>query len=743
MHRISVRIAVVVAIVAMPVAAPGWGLAARAAPPAPRFVVPRAIDPGISRPTGVAAGDVNGDGFADAIATGELPPPSGALVAALGDGSGNFPVSMPTRLPGNSGACEPTPSDFDDDGILDVAVVGCSVGTGGPVFLLLGNGDGTFALTQQLPNGGVGHLDAADFDGDGNQDLVLGNEDAIFDDLSVYFGNGDGTVDPPVTYASNGRPFDVAVADTNGDGAPDLVVAQGGSPSTMLNDGTGTFLPPLPSAGMNAFRFTLTNLNGDASIDMAAVNASAGNVVIGLGRGDGTFAPGQEIPNLTLQTQAIAAGDFNGDGHPDLVVNDGEMTSILLLGRGDAIFGKRSTWLVASVAFAPADLNGTGPTDLISVSQEPGTVYANLGTRQGFVAPRLTERNISGQAALGDVNGDGRLDVVTAGERVAPGVIQSVLVTNLNLGRTRFGPPLVSVVRMDDAGSGTGALELADMNGDGRLDAVGGFSNLFFHPENLFVAMGRGDGTFGPPLMLSSGDLNADVESMAVADVTGDGESDIVSHTLASLSVLPGHGDGTFDPPLISGQSGPAQTATLVGDVTGDGILDVVAVLRTGTEDIARSELLLQAGGGAGRFGLVQTRVIDTNTGSSAIADLNGDGRPDVASSGQKGFDAGRDGLFVLLTTPNGRMDVPVHYAQGFGAVIAGDVNADGTTDLLTDGVDRIGLNLNPGDGTFDDLALLQAAGPPTVIGDVVPDGRPDIVSALGNAFALYVNRTP
>jgi hypothetical protein len=230
---------------------------------------------------------------------------------------------------------------------------------------------------------------------------------------------------------------------------------------------------------------------------------------------------------------------------------------------------------------------------------------------------------------------------------------------------------------------------------------------------------------------------------MAVADVTGDGELDIVSHTLAALSVLPGNGDGTFGPPIITGQSGPSQTATLVGDVTGDGILDVVAVLRTGTEDIARSELLLQAGVGAGFFGLVQTRVIDTNTGSSAMADLNGDGRPDVASSGQAGFDAGRDGLFVLLTTPSGRLGAPVHYARGFGAVIAGDVNVDGATDLLTDGVDRIELNLNPGDGTFDDLALLPAAGPPTVVGDVVIDGRPDIVSALGNAFTLYVNRTP
>ncbi len=215
----------------------------------------------------------------------------------------------------------------------------------------------------------------------------------------------------------------------------------------------------------------------------------------------------------------------------------------------------------------------------------------------------LVPSSVPGEIALGDVDGDGRIDVVTAGGILPEdGGIESVLGAHLNRGAGRFAPTKISKLRDETASSGVAALTLVDVNGDGKLDAVGGFENFQFSPNNLFVALGKGNGRFAPPLLTDTGEQSTDVLDLAVADVTGDGRLDIVANTTSQLSVLPGNGNGTFRAPILSGSGGPEQTNTLLGDVTGDGITDAVVTLVTGGEDFSSSDLVVEQGDGKGHF---------------------------------------------------------------------------------------------------------------------------------------------
>jgi hypothetical protein len=310
----------------------------------------------------------------------------------------------------------------------------------------------------------------------------------------------------------------------------------------------------------------------------------------------------------------------------------------------------------------------------------------------------VTITSVFGLPDSGDVNGDGHRDLVRPGVRVQPGRLQSVVVTHLGDGHGGFGKPIVSPIRMETASSGPTQLRLADVNEDGLPDAVGGFNNVLPSPHNLFSMLSNGDGTFGAPSLLSSGDTNADVDALDVADVTGDGHLDIVSNTTGTLSVKPGHGDGTFGAPMLSGRGSSGnkpQVGTHVADFTLDGIPDVVAVIITGTENIAGSDVVLQQGNGDGTFFVLQTLHIDSNAGQSDVADLNGDTRPDVAVEGTAGFDFGLNGLFVFVDAVDGTLGDASYVPRGFGSLAISDVNLDGAPDILTDGISGILVNLN------------------------------------------------
>ena len=256
--------------------------------------------------------DFNRDGKADLAVTG-----ANGVYVLLGNGDGSFQGARTYAQSGISGVAV---GDVNRDGITDLVAVTAYTG----VSVLFGNGDGTFggAVATAIP--GFSLWSVADVNGDGTFDLVInigaGQPGAP---VSTYLGNTDGTFQPPLNSASVAGyiPYAMTTGDFNGDGKPDMALFYGANLQTMLGNGDGTFQAPFSSNVLLAASAAFAgDFNGDGKVDLIAVSNPAGQgLVVILGNGDGTFQAG-----TTLSTDGhpwnVALGDFNLDGKPDFAV---------------------------------------------------------------------------------------------------------------------------------------------------------------------------------------------------------------------------------------------------------------------------------------------------------------------------------------------------------------------------------------------------------------------------------------
>jgi hypothetical protein len=267
----------------------------------------------------------------------------------------------------------------------------------------------------------------ADLDGDGIPDLAVA--DAFGDTLGVLLGNGDGTFAPGAYYPTASHPVSVAATDLNGDGSIDLVVAEewDNKVSVLFNYGDGTFTPRVDYAGgFNADGVVAVDLNGDGRPDLAVSDDNAGPgvqvVSVLLNKGDGTFAPAITSPTGAEPT-AITAADLNGDGKLDLVVTDwgvGANAVSVLIGNGDGTFAANVDYPVGQSpdAVAAVDLNGDGKPDLAVANFYGNTVSVLINHGDGTFAPRVDFSTGAGPSSIAavDLNGDGKLDLAVVCE---------------------------------------------------------------------------------------------------------------------------------------------------------------------------------------------------------------------------------------------------------------------------------------------------------------------------------------
>jgi hypothetical protein len=672
----------------------------------PSFVAPQDLYVG-EGPEGVVSADFNGDGKPDLVEVNGYTPAGGAGVTlSLGNGDGTF--QPPVTLDGGRHGAVVT-GDFDGDGTPDLAYTAITP-AGWNVSVLLNNGDGTFRPVGDFPGDGA-WMTAADLTGNGVIDLVNGSK--------VFLGNGDGTFRFASQIAGTG--IHVAVADVNHDGKPDLVtpLSDAGVLLVYPGNGDGTFQSPLstgiPLSGRDAV--AVGDFNGDGNLDVAVTGTN--RVRILLGNGDGTFRTG---PTYTTpsSTTSLAAVDLNGDGALDLVAGGN-----VLLGNGDGTFQAPQDNYVGSETsdVTVGDFNGDGAPDFATANVGGATLNVRLNNGDGtFVqAPRYGRTDTPYfDTATADVNGDGILDLVSTG---------GVLLGN---GDGTFQDP----VPFD--GLPSPALAVAVLDGDrlavGRHDGVSileHVSGASFQVVANYVVRG--------------GTVSGIMMRMAVADLNGDGIQDLVTTDQRGVNVFLGNPDGTFR--LVSSpRTGFTYASSVaVADFDGDGIPDLAVGHGDIIDGYGVRRVVVFRGNGDGTF----QAPVEYQIGSGgetpvdvAAVDLNGDGHPDLAV-----LDAWGGKIVLMMNQGDGTFTIGPSLRITGGlqatALTVADFNNDGIPDLAAVGDNGAGVLLGHGDGTFDTMLHYGATGLPLAVaaGDFNGDGFTDLaVPGEHGGIAILLN---
>lgn len=609
-------------------------------------------------PVGLFA-DVNGDGIPDAIGETTLNH-NPAISVSLGSGGVVFqpPVLIPII---------PTPgigsfavADINGDHKPDILLFSYE-----QILVLYGNGDGTFRAPAVLYSALGSSLAIGDLNGDGKPDLVFGDVDATLYTpvVRVALGVGDGTFQTPVEYAV-GSTGSISIGDANGDGIPDIIVS---GATILLGDGTGKF-PARKDVLTTVYSPVFaTDINGDGIPDLVAAQGSAAvlygdsvSVVYGLGKMAFTgpkISPVPHDPSTDQVWVALASADINGDGIADLLTADNLGHIAALKGAGDGTFQSPWQFTLAQSqvpsGIITADFNHDGNLDFAVVasgytSTATGEVDVFPGNGDGtFQSPVHIVMPLGAFAlAAGDFNGDGKLDLAVLISQEGSGVSNSVLILN------GAGDGTFSSGATYPMGPYAFSIAAADLNGDGKLDLVvtnpGTYANNYLD-GSISLLMGKGDGTFRASTLSYVAGPNHAPLNVAIADFNGDGKPDMAvtlsnaNYGTGGLAIFLGRGDGTFLTPVIYGADVFAVQAV---DINGDGILDLVV---SQSNESAGPGIRYMLGNGDGTF---QPPIGFNSSVSSqytpfplAIADFNGDGRPDIAA-----FATGGIAAFVNMT---------------------------------------------------------------------------------------------
>lgn len=407
----------------------------------------------------------------------------------------------------------------------------------------------------------------ADFNRDGLPDLAVLDQD--FSDVSVLLGTGNGIFAKAVNYPINhSGGISILTGDLNGDGVPDvLVTCDDGTLVTLLGNANGTLQSPLDTLlSSPVVAVTVADFNRDGKLDVALTVGNtgfAGNVAIVFGNGDGTFQSPQLYP-AGVSVNYIATGDLNGDGAPDLVIDNASSKSIgVLLNDGDGTFQAVKHYPLSAqpLTFVLGDVNNDGKLDL-AVNIFGGILLA-LGKGDGtFQSPSMVlSGTFIGVSAIADFNKDGFPDFTGAG------AVNIVSVTQGNGDGTFVGPADYAV------GSSPRGFAVADLDDDGYLDIAaadnqkgGAVSILLNAGASLPVTLSptaltfaaQSVGTTSPPQAVKL--TNTSASDLAISSVTVSGDF-LVKNKCAS-TVAP---NGSCN---LSVQFRPRATGTRMGVIT-------------------------------------------------------------------------------------------------------------------------------------------------------------------------------
>jgi hypothetical protein len=714
----------------------------------------------------------------------------------LGRGDGTFQVPEILYTQGLAPTWI-TAVNLRNNGHLDLAVTD---GDSSSLEIFLGKGDGTFlpgtqVSLQQIPT----FVAAGDFNKDGNQDLVVGltvAPGAVQPQFLVLLGNGQGgfsgTLTPPPIQGSSFGPIPtgwVASGDLNKDGFPDVVTTvTGGSAITYMNQGGQAFSKGAPFGPQDgAMVVELGDMNEDGCLDAVELG-TFGYLTMAKGTCDGNFVQGNFVAQVGDLDPAVKIVDVNGDGHLDVVSSaayyavggpgygaEGGYLVSVLKGDGTGNFSPAQVYRGGADAYSlvVADFNGDHMPEIITADsfENQGSYFLNDGNgnydgSQGETIGYLTgvtNSPIPGSPVLSvDLNGDAKPDIVLTQFGTVSSVPSQITVM-LNDGTGKFLPPVRSPISVGPTLPYPVFITGAFRN-PAKPDLI--YLTTYVNPGIVAWFPGNGDGTFGAPVTLAT--LPSPAQLVA-GDFNNDGKLDFLvyggdgsSNDVVELDVFLGRGDGTFShlPAQILPGTGSAGIQQIFAiDLNHDGKLDLMTGHNTnGGWTNSGDDLVEFIGNGDGTF--KAPSILIPHFGAVAVADLNGDGLPDLVQARDPAENVGAQlfgtpGVTVYLGKPDGTFArQPTYTLSGFAIpsespAFVGDFNGDGIPDIavryfkdvFVPDEARLHILEGVGDGTFvvtNHYHQLPAYSYPFLGADFNGDGTVDLVELVGYTASFH-----
>ena len=569
-----------------------------------------------------ATGDFNGDGFADLVVQNNF-----QTEILLGKGDGSFHAGATYNVNPVNVTVGDLNGDHHQDLILFGSVAQIMLGDGRGNFRLKATLDSSFGLGTNGCYGSGVHPNAVyikDLNRDGKMDLALAFSSCT-QGAAVFPGKGDGTFSSPKVFnisgAYNGNPGTAAFADFSGDGRPDLLMGSYSAGYVIAyGDTTGGFQSSVISQAPNAGSIAKGDFNDDGIDDLAVVDealCSTCNASVRIFGGSGKgYLQAPKVYSIAVQQGAIAVGDVNGDGKPDIIVtrNAGLLNGVYISPPFPSATSKVAPALhaVASAAATSLDLS-------VLLGRGDGTFHAPVNSHL-LGAPAKSA--VSTSVYLVDVNHDSKLDLIGDWG------------TALGKGNGQFGAP----IPLPSGIGGIVAVAPGDFNGDGKIGlavASDTFDSTFGSlstPSYVYILTGTGNGSFSMSKKISTGLL----VNLIADDLNGDRLTDVLYTTSIAkgglnyidLTVGLSKGQNTFTNADYTVQSPYITTGILTGDFNRDGNPDVALLGRfTNGGDVALFRSL-----GGGTFSK-PPEFYQGTMDSAVVVNLNGDTAPDVAGA--------------------------------------------------------------------------------------------------------------
>ncbi|HED39878.1 MAG TPA: hypothetical protein ENJ13_05565 [Chromatiales bacterium] len=658
--------------------------------------------------------------------------------------------------------------DVNNDGALDLLVG--NLGQANMLYLNLNNGSGSFS-TSGITIGAVTPVEAdssrslvlGDVDGDGDLDLIVGNSNQQANKL--YLNNGGSFSSSGIVIDSDSDDtYSVNLGDIDSDGDLDLIAGNYGQTNKLyLNNGSGSFSAngiAIGSSMDNTSSSVLLDVNNDGNLDLVVGNDSLTVVnKLYINNGSGGFpSAGFPVGLNADNTSSLVAGDVDGDGDIDIVAGNRGQANKLYLNAG-GIFGSGgisigvNDALDGATSLALGDVDGDGDIDLIVANEGAETKrYLNDGSGgfpdSGEIVGGSSASINSYSTAVGDVDGDGDLDILTGDNNAT---------TKLYLNAGRGGFSLVGIA-IGAESDNTMVVVLGDVDGVNGLDLIAGNAG-----QTNKLYLNDGSGSF-PDDGVDIGSETDITYSLALADVDGDSDLDLlVANWGATNKVYLNDGNGIF-PATGTAIGDPANpdvdttTSIALIDVNGDSSLDVITGNWGGTNKFYLNN-------GSGVFSASGTDIGSEadNTLTITVGDVDGTSGLDLitGNSGQENKLYLHNGASGFLAATNIGADT-----DDTRSMVLGDIDGVSGPDLVvgnSGGSNKVYLNVNsfPVSGAGAAIGTETDVTTSVVLMDVDGDGDQDLLagnyaepnkrylndgsggfSTMGAAFSLDNNTT-